>query len=297
MAESKPFSVTVHPYPSKGVRHACVYELGSSSARNALVFTGGLGDGPHTVPYIRTVASKIEAAEGLSYSVFEMRIRSSFSGFGWNCLANDVEDISAAVKYLRGFGKEKIVLMGHSTGSQDCIEYTNYDKYHNEPVDGFILQGSVSDREALPIEKGKEAMAKAVALATEMIKSGRGDDAIPKSQLPFEADPWPITAYRFHSLAGDGGDDDYFSSDLPDERVTAIWGRVKQPILVVPSAEDQYVPKTVDFEKLLAKWKSFCPAMSDLSGLIPGASHTVDLPSSQEWLAERVVSFLRSLDK
>lgn len=93
------------------------------------------------------------------------------------------------------------------------------------------------------------------------------------------------------------GDDDYFSSDLPDEKVAATWGRVKQPILVVPSAGDQYVPNTVDFEKLLAKWRSFCPAMSDLSGLIPGATHTVDLASSQDWLGDRVVSFLVSLEK
>lgn len=67
--------------------------------------------------------------------------------------------------------------------------------------------------------------------------------------------------------------------------------------MVVPSAEDEYIPKTVDFEKLLAKWKSFCPAMSDLSGRIPWANHTVDPPASQEWLADRVVSFLKSLDK
>lgn len=118
MAESKPFPVTVHPYPSRAVRDACLYELGSSSACNALLFVGGLGDGPHTVPYIRKVAAKAGAATGLSYSVFETRIRSSFSGFGWNSLANDVEDISDAVKYLRSIGKDKIVLMGHSTGSQ-----------------------------------------------------------------------------------------------------------------------------------------------------------------------------------
>lgn len=120
MAEikAKSFKVTVHPYPSKGVKHACAYELGSTSASNALVFIGGLTDGPHTVPYIRTVAAKIEAASGLSYSVFEIRIRSSFDGFGWSSLAEDVEDISALVKYLRGMGREKVVLMGHSTGSQ-----------------------------------------------------------------------------------------------------------------------------------------------------------------------------------
>jgi hypothetical protein len=65
--------------------------------------------------------------------------------------------------------------------------------------------------------------------------------------------------------------------------------------MVVPSAEDEYVPQTVDVEKLLAKWKSFCPNMSNLSGLIPGANHTVDAESSQDWLGDRVVSFLKSL--
>lgn len=216
-----PFSVTVHPYPSK-VKHACAYELGSSQARNALIFVGGLGDGPHTVPYIRTVAAKIEADTGLSYSVFEIRIRSSFCGFGWNNLVKDVQDISSLVKYLRGIGKEKVVLMGHSTGSQvranhsvvrrhtitdhiqDCIEYTDYEKHQNEHIDGFILQGSVSDREGFAVDLGKDEADRMVRLATEMINDGRKDDAVPKSQLPRPFFPWPVTAYRLHSLAGVG---------------------------------------------------------------------------------------------
>lgn len=214
-----PFSVTVHPYPSK-VKHACAYELGSSPARNALIFVGGLGDGPHTVPYIRAVAAKIAADPDLSYSVFEIRIRSSFCGFGWNNLAKDVQDISSLVKYLRGIGKEKVVLMGHSTGSQvcayycpchtitypvqDCIEYTDYEKHQNEPIDGFILQGSVSDREAFAEDLGKDEADRMVRLATDMINDGRKDDAVPKSQLPRPFFPWPVTAYRIHSLAGVG---------------------------------------------------------------------------------------------
>lgn len=36
---------------------------------------------------------------------------------------------------------------------------------------------------------------------------------------------------------------------------------------------------------------------SDLSALIPGAGHTVNPPASQEWLAERVVSFLKKLEE
>lgn len=115
---SAPFPVTVHPYPSPKVRQACAYELGPSSARNAIVFIGGLTDGPHTVPYIRTIAGKIEADADVDYSVFEIRMRSSFFGFAWSSLAKDVEDISALVKYLRGLGKQKIILFGHSTGCQ-----------------------------------------------------------------------------------------------------------------------------------------------------------------------------------
>lgn len=93
------------------------------------------------------------------------------------------------------------------------------------------------------------------------------------------------------------GDDDYFSSDLPDDRVAAIWSSIKAPILIVPSGEDEYAPKGVDFEKLLAKWKSVCPQASDLSALIPGANHTVKPAASQQWLAERVASFLKGLDE
>lgn len=118
---NEPFSVTVHPYLSP-TRKSCAYEFGDTSSQNALVFIGGLGDGPHTVPYIWNVARHLEKLSSLSYSVFEIRLRSSFDGFGASSLQNDVEDISALVKYLRGKEKKKVVLMGHSTGCQVRIQ-------------------------------------------------------------------------------------------------------------------------------------------------------------------------------
>ena len=119
MAHVEPFPVTVHPFPSP-TKGNCAYELGNTAAKNAVVFIGGLTDGPHTVPYIRTVAKHLEDSNSLDYSVFEIRMRSSFLGFGTSSLARDVEDISALIKYLRGRGKERIVLFGHSTGCQVC---------------------------------------------------------------------------------------------------------------------------------------------------------------------------------
>ena len=51
-------------------------------------------------------------------------------------------------------------------------------------------------------------------------------------------------------------------------------------------------------ERLVARWKSFCqPGIaSDLSGLIPGASHEVGQPESREWLADRILRFLGELE-
>lgn len=114
MSLNAPFPVTVHPYGPGSV----AYEIGQADRKNALIFVGGLGDGPHTVPYTRVVAKRLEDANALGYSFFELRLRSAFQGFGTVSLADDVADISGLVKYLRSIGKEKIVLMGHSTGCQ-----------------------------------------------------------------------------------------------------------------------------------------------------------------------------------
>jgi pimeloyl-ACP methyl ester carboxylesterase len=113
-----PFAVTVHPFPSP-TPHSCAYERGPSSARNALVFIGGLTSGPHSTD-LDFLANMLEhGSPALSYSLWEFRMRSSYSGFGYSSLANDVEDMAALVQYLRGIGKEKIVLMGASTGA--CV--------------------------------------------------------------------------------------------------------------------------------------------------------------------------------
>ncbi len=95
------------------------------------------------------------------------------------------------------------------------------------------------------------------------------------------------------------GDDDYFSSDLPDDRLSLFWGRLQQPVLIVASGDDEYAPAEVDVAGLVDRWKTFCkPGIaSELSRLIPGANHRVDEPEAQRWLADHVVDFLAELKK
>ena len=93
------------------------------------------------------------------------------------------------------------------------------------------------------------------------------------------------------------GDDDYFSSDLPDDKLKEIWGALEQPVLILPSAKDEWVPADIDVMGLVARWEGFCkPGIaSGHNGLIPGANHRVDNSDGQEWLADRVVRFLADI--
>ncbi|KAL7626396.1 hypothetical protein AAE478_003168 [Parahypoxylon ruwenzoriense] len=307
------FSTTVHPFESP-TPHACAYEVGLPNAQNALVFIGGLGDGPHTVPYPRAIAKRLEDEPGLSYSVFEFRLTSSFSGFGFARLANDVGDISALVKYLRSIGKQRVVLLGHSTGSQDCMEYTS-PSHELAPVEGYILQAPVSDRGAAAQEIGEQKLDDGLGVAKELISSGRGHERMPREHLPASFYNTPISASRWYALGAneyvtrhltsgayvsnphDSGEDNYFAPDLPDDVAGSYWGRVDKPILILYSGNDEFVPSSVDKDALVKHWRTLCrPGIaSELSGTIPGAGHRVEEPEAEEWLVNTVVKFLQSI--
>ncbi|KAH6624815.1 hypothetical protein B0J18DRAFT_429397 [Chaetomium sp. MPI-SDFR-AT-0129] len=326
MSLPPPFTVTVHNYhpspPNNNLVQTYEYIFPSTNPtnpnppvtptpQNALVFIGGLGDGPHTIPYIRHIAKHLSATAS-GWTVFEARLSSVFTGFGYGSLERDAGELRDLVKYLRrgrgdgekGFGK--VVLMGHSTGCQDCLEYakgvveTAGEGERGEVrVDGYILQGPVSDREAIGMTEDAGEVESAVVRAVEMVREGKGEEVMEKGLLPGGWRNNPITAYRWASLAGVGGDDDYFSSDLSDEKLAAIWGKVEQPVLIVPSEKDEWVSREIDVMGQVTKWKGFCkPGIaSDLSGLIPGANHRVDNTEGQEWLSDRVARFLADLEK
>lgn len=114
-----PYSLTVHPFLSQ-TPDSCAFEHSSASTTNALVFIGGLTSGPHTTPFVRLLTNKLaEGPAELGFTVWEFRMRSSYTGFGYSSLSNDVEDISSLVAYLQKIGKEKIVLVGMSTGTSN----------------------------------------------------------------------------------------------------------------------------------------------------------------------------------
>ena len=103
-----PYPVTVHPF-SSAARWSCAYERGDPASRNALVYISGLTGGPHAID-LSTIDAALRKETKLSYGVWEFRMRSSYNGFGYSSLVNDREDTESFVRYLRGLGRERVVL-------------------------------------------------------------------------------------------------------------------------------------------------------------------------------------------
>ncbi|KAK4194733.1 hypothetical protein QBC40DRAFT_269866 [Triangularia verruculosa] len=297
-----PFPVLVHTIPVSPTKTLHLYSHPTPSPTpNALLFIGGLGDGPHTIPYPLALSRTITP----SFTVYQTRLTSSFSAFGYSSLSQDAHELRSIVRHLRTvLNKQKVVLMGHSTGCQDCLYYTTKlsDLREEERVNGIILQGPVSDREALGMSVDRGELERSVAVAKKMLEEGRGEHVVDKGEMPGGWRGSPVTAYRWLSFATKGGDDDFFSSDLSDEELEGIWGGLSTPVLILPSEKEEWVPFTPEeVEGMVKRWAGFCKpgVVSEFSGLIPGANHRVDNtdtnPEGERWLVERVGKFLGTL--
>ena len=82
------------------------------------------------------------------------------------------------------------------------MEY-NDPKHGASPVDGFILQGPVSDREAFSTLLSPEALRESLALAADLIKQGKKDAIMPQDKVASDFTT-PMTAYRWNSLVAPG---------------------------------------------------------------------------------------------
>lgn len=298
MALPQPITVTVHPFLSSANPHAyaCAYEHGNTSSNNALVYIGGLTSGPHTALSLsQSVLSALEEFD-LGYSIWEFRMRSSYTGWGYSSLNKDVEDIAELVNYLTSLGKKRVVLLGSSTGCQDCMSYMSALRRDAPNIHACILQAPTSDRATANMIMSPEFFRRTLEHCKELIACGNPDSIMPKDLIP-DVFTSPISAYRWHSLIAEGGDDDYFSDDLEDVILATTFGQINRPTLIIPSENDEMMPSMFPKRSLLSKWIQAAPdgLVSQLSDIVPAADHTLSADVSRRWFTERVVQFLGSL--
>src|SRR5947207_2591520 len=92
-------------------------------------------------PYIPLLSSVLQSR---NWCLCQLHMRSSYLGFGTGSLQRDFEDMIACISYLVSIGKRDIVLMGHSTGSQNSLFYVlnRHKRPDAPPVAGVIVQPS-----------------------------------------------------------------------------------------------------------------------------------------------------------
>jgi len=241
-------------------------------------------------------------------------LSSAYNGFGMSSLSKDAKELGQCVEYFRSLGsntkERRVVIMGHSTGSQDCMEYTAGKESARRPrVDGLILQGSVSDREALKEHLGEKEYEQIVNLTKEYVASGRSDDIIPAFREGIRVyGRTPVTAYRWNSFLSAGGpgvgDDDYFSSDMSDERLKDTFGKLGVPLMILFSGDDEHCPKFVNKERLVEKWVGVVKENGGIvdeenGGIVRGATHNLEgnLEEVVRDLCRRVCGFLERVEK
>ncbi|KAI4726865.1 DUF1749-domain-containing protein [Aureobasidium sp. EXF-10728] len=268
-----------------------------SSTPNLLLWIGGLTDTYHSVSYVYTLASALPS----SWSLAQVNLSSAGSGWGISSLSQDVNEISSLVSHFRNQGKKNIVLMGHSTGCQDCLHYfASEDKRGDRAVvDGVILQAPVSDREAIAMDMDTAALDAANEMAKSWCKEGKGEHILP---LPITSSNFgrnPVTARRWVALACKGGEDDYFSSDLGDHTLKGTFGKVDKPLLILYGEEDEYVPASVDRKALVNRWIPFVSGKVDEQSkeLLGRASHNLNGDDQEvvDELIKRVGKFLNTI--
>jgi Protein of unknown function (DUF1749) len=262
------------------------------------------------VPYTQTLLPHLTS---VSYALVEVLLTSSYMGWGTGSISRDAHELSLCVSYFRARKPSggKIVLMGHSTGCQDTMEYLTGEGREERPVvDGAVLQAPVSDREAIQMILERETYERSLATARALISDNRGADILPSDLTANIFGPAPCSANRWYSLASPAGStttgtEDFFSSDLPTSRLRQTFGSIppSTPLCILYSGSDEFVPGYVDREALVRKWIEAVKEGEGVvdercSGVVEGATHSlIGGPEVvMEDFIERVVGFLRGLE-
>jgi pimeloyl-ACP methyl ester carboxylesterase len=274
---------------------------------NTILWVGGLGDGVRTVRYPKVIATYLPR----KWALAEVLLSSSYKGWATGSLKRDALELGWCVQYFKHIRRGgKIVLMGHSTGCQDIMEYlVGEGKELRHSVHGAILQAGVSDREAAMAASDAElqqTLKQLVAASKTLIEEGKETQIVPGEGNEIEhLFGAPVTAYRLYSLLAPGGDDDYFSSDLSDDTLANTFGNIRNtPMMFLWGSEDQYVPAHVDKEGLLKRWTDAVKnrrGVVDVThgGVIKHAHHNLDedLDEVVQDLVTRVLGFLEGIEK
>lgn len=154
-----------------------------------------------------------------------------------------VDDIQGAVDFGKKAGFKSIYLVGHSTG---CNKAVYWHAKGGQGVQALFLLGPLSDYSGALASKGRLELARGVACAQKLVRSGK-----PHALMPRDLGEWfECDAQRFLSLYTPESEEDIFTYARQEVRPRAL-ERVRTPMLVILAGADEYADKPVT---LIEQW-------------------------------------------
>lgn len=164
--------------------------------------------------------------------------RKKFLGSAFERFEDCVLDIKAIIGFASRMGYKKIILAGHSTGSNKALYYVY--KTKDKRVKGLMLTSPISDVAVGGQEFGRAGIKRALALAKKLAKTN------PLSLMPEKYGIYG--AKRFLSLFEAGRSEDIFHYHDKNSKWKELRS-IKIPVGVVFGSSEEYAPEGV--EKLL----------------------------------------------
>lgn len=204
--------------------------------------------------------------------------KSFYSGTAKERFEDCTHDIKGAVRAMKLLRYSNIVLQGQSTGCQK-ITYYQY-KTRDKNVKALVLMAPADDYNLARKTLGKK-FSKAVKIAKQMVRNGRGDELIPSWISKY-------TAKRFLSFADPKNAEAQLFNYDGDLK---MFSKITVPILAIFGSKEQYALKPV--RKYMRILESKTNSKKFAWKIIKGGNHTCEGKEAE--LARTVIKWLASL--
>eukprot|EP01062_Namystynia_karyoxenos_P056709 TRINITY_DN47625_c0_g1_i1.p1 TRINITY_DN47625_c0_g1~~TRINITY_DN47625_c0_g1_i1.p1 ORF type:complete len:375 (+),score=140.91 TRINITY_DN47625_c0_g1_i1:95-1126(+) len=281
-----PHKGTMIVFNSNPWRRLTAFRCGD--ANRAVVIVGGQADGFFSLNYLEPLT--VELVNN-GWSVVQALFTSWYTAYGQATLENDNEDMDMLMAKLKQSGVTEVCLLGHHTGAQDVLSYVQAGQYA-KMVSRVIMQGGVHD----PKEKRErdfEHLDELKEEAKRLISEGRGCDMMPEERYPV-----PISAFRFMSLGGRHGVQDFFAPHQDPEEMAIVVGHIEVPTLLLFCLADKYCPTQHEKEELHDKIQQAMPGDLRCRWIESACDEQLNfLRGFEEEFTYEIISFLVEEDK
>lgn len=205
-----------------------------------------------------------------------------------DCLA----DFDAWLEFIIKEGFEKIILAGHSLGSEKVVYYMNNGRYADK-ISAIVLLGPSDSSGSHRILKGQvnprwPEIEKLLQQAEEMVKSGRGREFLPNNAYGSIIGLMPKTAESFLDFLGPNSKN-LEALPLATGRLEN-YAKIKVPILAVISDNEDREFTALPIRDALNLMKKENPLTE--TAIIAGTDH--DFIGKEKELAEIILNFIES---